>query len=127
MVFQVQGAFNSLSKSGQDVLEFMAEDVKPSYEMLMDTGIKYEKDAEFMHNLIEKFSASSKQIDEVVIQVRDSIENIFKIAKTSEINTQEISRNVNEITKAIGGVAKSSVSQSELSNELNKIVRKFKI
>lgn len=127
MVFQVEEAFNSLSKSGQDVLEFMAEDVKPSYEMLMNTGIKYEKDAEFMHNLIEKFADSSKQIDEVVIQVRDSIQNVFEIAKTSEINTEEISKNVNEITMAIGEVAISSIDQAELSNGLNEIVRKFKI
>jgi Methyl-accepting chemotaxis protein len=127
MVFQVERAFNSLSQSGQDVLEFMAEDVKPSYEMLMNTGIKYEKDAEFMHNIIEKFADSSKEIDEVVIRVRDSIQNAFEIAKTSEINTEEISKNVNEITMAIGEVAISSTNQAELSNELNKIVRKFKI
>lgn len=127
MVFQVERAFNSLSQSGQDVLEFMAEDVKPSYEMLMNTGIKYEKDAEFMHNIIEKFADSSKEIDEVVVRVRDSIQNAFEIAKTSEINTEEISKNVNEITMAIGEVAISSTNQAELSNELNKIVRKFKI
>lgn len=127
MVFQVQGAFNSLSKSSQDVLEFMSEDVKPSYEMLMNTGIKYEKDAEFMHNLIEKFANSSKQIDEVVVHVRDSIQNVFEITKTSEINTEEISKNVNEITMAIGDVAISSINQAELSYELNEMVRKFKI
>jgi methyl-accepting chemotaxis protein len=127
MVLQVEEAFNSLYKSSQDVLEFMAEDVKPSYEMLMNTGIKYEKDAEFMHNLIKKFADSSKQIDEVVVQVRDSIQNVFEIAKTSEISTEEISKNVNEITMAIGEVAISSINQAELSNELNEIVRKFKI
>lgn len=127
MVFQVQGAFNSLSKSGQDVLDFMAENVKPSYELLMNIGIKYEKDAEFMHNLIEKFADSSKQIDELVIQVRDSIQNVFEVAKISEANTEEISRNVNEITMAVGEAAQASISQTNLSNELNEIVQKFKI
>ncbi|WP_160689185.1 methyl-accepting chemotaxis protein [Clostridium sp. C2-6-12] len=127
MVFQVEEAFNSLSKSGQDVLEFMAEDVKPSYEMLMNTGIKYEKDAELMHNLIEKFADSSKQIDRVVVQVRDSIQNVLEIAKTSEINTEEISKTINEITVAIGEASISSINQAELSNELDELVGKFKI
>ena len=55
MVSQVQNAFRSLSKSGQDVLEFMSNNVKPNYEFLMNTGIQYEKDAEFINNIIEEF------------------------------------------------------------------------
>jgi len=127
MVSQVQIAFKSLSKSGQDVLEFMSTNVKPSYELLMNTGIQYEKDAEFMHNLIGKFASSSKQIDYVVMQVSDSIQNVFGVAQESEISTEEILSNVNEITLAIADVAKSSQSQTELSQELNKMVQKFKI
>ena len=127
MVSQVQVAFKSLSKSGQDVLEFMSTNVKPSYELLMNTGIQYEKDAEFMHNLIGKFASSSKQIDYVVMQVSDSIQNVFGVAQESEISTEEILSNVNEITFAIADVAKSSQSQTELSQELNKMIQKFKI
>src|SRR5471030_2923877 len=69
MVSQVQIAFGSLSKSAQDVLEFMSNNVKPSYEFLMNTGVQYEKDAEFMNDIIEEFALSSKQMDEVVTQV----------------------------------------------------------
>ena len=127
MVSQVQTAFRSLSKSGQDVLEFMSTNVKPSYELLMNTGVQYEKDAEFMHNLIGKFASSSKQIDDVVMQVSSSIQNVFGVAQESETSTEEISSNVNEITFAIADVAKSSQSQAELSQELNKMVQKFKI
>ncbi|AQR94851.1 methyl-accepting chemotaxis protein [Clostridium saccharoperbutylacetonicum] len=127
MVLQVQAAFKSLSKSGQDVLEFMSADVKPTYELLMNIGLKYEKDAEFMHSLIGNFAESSKQIDDVVMQVRSSIENLFGVAQESKISTEEISNNINEITIAIADVAKSSEDQLELSYELNKMVQKFKI
>ncbi len=127
MVSQVQAAFRSLSKSGQDVLEFMSTEVKPTYELLMNIGIKYEKDAKSMYNIIENFATSSKQIDDVVIQVSNSIQNLFGVAQKSKTSTEEISNSINEITSAVTEVAKSSENQAELSNGLNKMVQKFKI
>ena len=61
------------------------------------------------------------------MQVSSSIQNVFGVAQESETSTEEISSNVNEITFAIADVAKSSQSQAELSQELNKMVQKFKI
>ena len=127
MVSKVQVAFGNLSKSGQDVLEFMSNDVKPSYALLMDTGVQYEKDAEFIHNLIEEFSSSSKQMDDVVIQVSSAMQNVSGIAQESSTGTEEILSSINEITFAITEVAKSSQSQAELSQKLNEMVQKFKI
>lgn len=127
MVSQVQAAFGSLSKSGQDVLEFMSTEVKPTYELLMNIGIKYEKDAKSMYNIIENFATSSKQIDDVIISVSNSIQNLFRVAQESKTSTEEISNSINEITSAITEVAKSSENQAELSHELNKMVQKFKI
>lgn len=127
MVSQVQIAVGRLSKSGQDVLEFMSTNVKPSYELLMNTGVQYEKDAEFMNNLIEEFASSSKQMDQVIMQVSSSIQNVSEVAQESATDTKEILNNVAEITFAITDVAKSSQSQAELSLELNKMVQKFKI
>jgi len=127
MVLQVQTAFKSLSKSGEDVLDFMSTNVKASYEFLMNIGVQYEKDTELMRNIIGKFANSSKQIDELIVQVSSSIENVFLVAQESEINTEEISSNIHEITNAIAGVARTSENQAELSHELNKMVQKFKI
>ena len=76
MVLQVQIAFDKLSRSGQDVLEFMSNNVKPTYELLMSTGIQYEKDSEYINQIIDKFASSSKQIDDVVMQVSSAIQNV---------------------------------------------------
>lgn len=127
MVSQVQIAVGSLSKSGKDVLEFMSNDVKPNYELLMNTGVQYEKDAEFINNLIEEFASSSKQMDEVVMQVSSAIQNVSTVAQESATGSEEILGSVNQITCAITDVAKSSQSQAELSQKLNEMVQKFKI
>ena len=127
MVSQVQIAFERLSKSGQDVLEFMSDNVKPNYELLMNTGIQYEKDAEFINNIIKEFVSSSKQIDDVVMQVSSAIQNVSAVAQESANGTEEILGSVNEITFAISDVAKSSQSQAELSQKLTDMIQKFKI
>lgn len=127
MVSQVQIAFEKLSKSGQDVLEFMSNNVKPSYELLMSTGIQYEKDSEYINQIVNKFASSSKQIDDVVMQVSSAIQNVSSVAQESASETEGILGSVNEITFAITDVAKSSQSQAELSQKLSEMVQKFKI
>ncbi len=127
MVVQVQSAFTKLSKSGQDVLDFMINNVKPNYELLLDTGIHYEQDAEFVENMSEEISISSKQMDEVVEQVGSAIQNVSATAEESAASSEEILSSVNEVARAVNEVSKSAQSQAELAQKLNNLVQKFKI
>lgn len=127
MVMQVQSAFNNLSQSGQEVLEFMANSVKPSFELLMNTGIQYEKDAEFVSDMSEEMASSTKQMSEVIDQVSGAIQNVSATAEESASGSEEILSNINEITIAVNDVAKAAQNQSELAQKLNTMVQSFKI
>ncbi|NRT72658.1 methyl-accepting chemotaxis protein [Clostridium beijerinckii] len=127
MVSQVEASVESLSKSGQDVLEFMASNVKPNYELLMNTGIQYEKDSEFISNIIDKSASSSKQMDEVIMQISGAIQNVSSVAQESASNTEEILNSITEVTFALSDVTKSAQSQAELSQKLNEMIQRFKI
>ncbi|MBL4934765.1 methyl-accepting chemotaxis protein [Clostridium sp. YIM B02515] len=127
MVEQVQEAVIKLSQSGQDVLNFMDNNVKPSYEFLQSTGVQYEKDSEFMNNITEEISASSKQMNEVIEQISAAIQNVSATAEQSAASSEEISNSVNEITLTISDVAKSAQSQAELAQKLTDMVQKFKL
>lgn len=127
MVGQVQAAFAGLSQSGQDVLEYIAKNVKPDYELLMDTGIQYERDSEFVNGIIEEISSSSRQMNEVVEQVSAAIQNVSLTAEESASSSEEILGSINEITIAISDVAKSAQSQAELAQRLTDMVQKFKV
>ncbi|ALB45471.1 methyl-accepting chemotaxis protein [Clostridium beijerinckii] len=127
MVSQVEASVESLSKSGQDVLEFMADNVKPNYELLMNTGIEYEKDSEFISNIIDKSATSSKQMDEVIMQISGAIQNVSSVAQESASNTEEILNSITEVTFALSDVTKSAQSQAELSQKLNEMIQRFKI
>lgn len=127
MVLQVQNAFNNLSQSGQEVLEYMTKDVKPSYQLLMDTGIQYETDAEFVSNMADHIASSSKQMNEVVEIVSSAIQNVSATAEESAAGSEEILNNINEITLAINDVSMTTQNQAGLAQKLNNMVQQFKI
>ncbi|WP_238900598.1 MULTISPECIES: methyl-accepting chemotaxis protein [unclassified Clostridium] len=127
MVLQVQAAFENLSQSVEDILNYIAQNVKPSYELLMNTGIQYEKDAEFVNEMTEEFASSSNQINEVIEQINQAMQTVSATAEESGAGSEEVLNSINEITLAVSDIAKSSQSQAELSQKLNDIVLKFKI
>ncbi|WP_017211423.1 methyl-accepting chemotaxis protein [Clostridium beijerinckii] len=127
MVLQVQAAFENLSQSGEDILNYIAQNVKPSYELLMNTGIQYEKDAEFVNEMTEEFASSSNQINEVIEQINQAMQTVSATAEESGAGSEEVLNSISEITLAVSDIAKSSQSQAELSQKLNDIVLKFKI
>lgn len=127
MVLQVELAFGNLSESGEDILKYIVEHVKPGFELLMNTGVQYEKDAEFVDNITEEFSYSSNQINEVINQINSAMQNVSATAEEAETGSENVLNGIDKITLAVRDIAKSAQDQAELSEELNKIVQKFKI
>ena len=127
MVTQVQSAFNNLSDSGKEILDFMSSNVKPNYELLMNTGIQYEKDSEFIDNMSSEIAASSKQMNEVIEQVSSAVQSVSATAGVSAAGSEEILGSMNEIKLAINEVANTAQGQAGLAQKLNEMIMKFKI
>lgn len=127
MVMQVQTAFKNLSQSGEDILNYIANNVKLSYELLMNTGIQYEKDSEFVDEITEEFALSSNQINEVIGQINQAMQNVSATAEESGASSEEVLSSINQITVAVNDIAKSAQNQAELSQKLNNMVQRFKI
>jgi methyl-accepting chemotaxis protein len=127
MVQQVQNAFKDLSKSGQDILRYIENSVKPNYELLMNTGIQYEKDSEIINDMAEDVLKSSTQISQVIDQIGNAIQNLSSTAEESAHNSEDITLSINEVTEAILDAAKASQRQAEISQNLNELSQKFTI
>ncbi|MBV4417789.1 methyl-accepting chemotaxis protein [Clostridium tyrobutyricum] len=127
MVLAVEAAFKNLSDSSKEVLEYIANSVKPDYQFLMDTGIQYEKDSEFINNISNQIDISSKQMHEAVSQVSTAIQNAASTAGESAAGSEEILGSVGEVTKAVEGISESSQRQAEMAEKLSDLISKFKI
>jgi methyl-accepting chemotaxis protein len=127
VVEHVEKAFINLSQSGEEVLKFMLNNVKPSFEFLMNTGIQYEKDAEFVSSVSDEIATASKQMHETVEQLNAAIESVSATAEESAASSEEILEKVNSVTHEIISVANSASDQAMLSQKLNNLIQKFRI
>ncbi|NMM66001.1 methyl-accepting chemotaxis protein [Clostridium sp. P21] len=127
MVVQIQSAFDNLSNSSKDILDYINNSVKPGHELLLKTGVNYEKDSEFINNMSEEIALAARKMRETVGQVTEAIDNVALTAQTSAAGSEEILNSIGEVSTAIEDVAKSSQTQSELAQKLNEMVMKFKV
>ena len=127
MVTKIEAAFNNMSLSGKDMLEYINTNVQPSYELLMNTGIQYEKDAEFVDNISIEIAESSKQMNEVIEQVNIAMQNVSSTAEKSASGSDKILNSINETSVAINEAVKATEAQAELAQKLNNMILNFKI
>lgn len=127
MVYKVQEAFNNISQNGQEVLEYLENNVRPSYELLKETGVQYEKDAEFVNDVARDIANSSEQMNEVINQINHALEDLSSTSVESANNSEDILVSINETTHAVSEVAKSAQSQAETAQVLIGLAQKFSI
>lgn len=127
IVSQVQQAFDNLSNSGKDILDYMLNNVKPNYELLIETGVQYEKDAEFVNEMATGIASASKMMLESIEQVNEAIQNVSATAEESAAGSEEILSSVDETTNLIQKLAVSAQDQSQMAEKLKNMIKKFSI
>ncbi|MTK13963.1 MAG: methyl-accepting chemotaxis protein [Clostridiaceae bacterium] len=127
IINQVQVAFKNLSKGSEDILKFVDEKVSHDYQMLVDMGSQYEKDALFVNTLADNLAEGTKQIAESIEQTNKAIEYMSASSEETSSSSQDILNNINGIAKAMEEVANTAESQTKLAERLNVKVQKFKI
>lgn len=124
---QVHRAFNNLSQNAQDILLFIDNNVNPDYELLVETAIQYEKDAEYMSSMSEDIAYAAKSISDSIEQTSGAIQNVSAITEESTSSTEVIQASISETSSAIDEVVKLTENQSELAEKLISMIQKFKI
>lgn len=127
IINQVQNAFTNLSKHSKEVLNFIDNNVNEDYELLINTAMQYEKDAKYMTNMSDEIASATKMMSESISQVSGAIESVSATAEETASGSEEILSSVNETTFAIEEIAKTAQDQSELAEQLNNMVKRFKI
>jgi methyl-accepting chemotaxis protein len=127
VIAKVQEAFKNITYNAEGVLTFISEHVTPNYSFFIESGEKYEKDAEFFSNMSNEIAQKAKLMLESIETVGSAIENVSATSQESAANSEEIMNGINETTLAIEDISRSAQSQAEMSEKLNKLVHKFKI
>ena len=126
-ISKVQQAFKSSIENGKDLLEFINENVNMQLEDYGETGNNYYNDSDFVSKMSEEIAAMSEEITASVGQVSEAMQNMAETAQKSTEQTELIKESINQTTKAMEQIASTAENQAKLTQDLNKIILKFKV
>ncbi|WP_373898122.1 methyl-accepting chemotaxis protein [Haloimpatiens sp. FM7315] len=127
LVEKVENAFKNLSEDANSMLNFINNKVVGDYDMLVDVGVEYEKDAQTVKNIADNIKNSTEKMIESVKKVSRAIEKTNTASVKINGEAQEILSSINETAEAIEEIAKGSEKQVNLADNMKERIRKFKI
>lgn len=127
VITEIEEAFKQLSENALDMLNYLSTNVKSDYDLLINTGVQYEKDAQFVNSISENIASSSSTMLNTIEEVSQAIQNVSATAEESSASTEEILSSIEETTIAMEEISKSIEVQAALSDKLVALVKKFKI
>jgi methyl-accepting chemotaxis protein len=127
LVTQVREVFDNLSVSSQDILEYIDNNVKADYELLLETGDQYQNDAKLINNISTEVTSSAKVMNTSIEEISKVIDSVVDISGKTSDSTGEINASLSEITSIMNDVNNAMENQVSLSNGLEKSVEKFKL
>ncbi|NLK22144.1 MAG: methyl-accepting chemotaxis protein [Epulopiscium sp.] len=127
IITEVYEAFESLSSSGKEVLEFINERVIKDYNLMLETSIQYQSDSKLVDELVQNFIQTTQEIAASVEQIKGQIQNVSQAISTATHNTQSISFGLRETTATVEGIESVAAMQAELGDKLTAILSGFKV
>jgi len=127
IISEVQEAVDELSKNVQEILCFMNDKVKPDYETMLQIGMQYKKDSQFVEETAVEFSKSTEEIMNSMNNISKAIESVAASIQQTTASSEEIASSANEITQVVEDAVKIAEGQMDSSRTLNELVIKFKV
>ncbi|WP_139902301.1 methyl-accepting chemotaxis protein [Clostridium thermarum] len=127
VVEQVQHAFNNLSHTAEEMLNFMMSSTKPNYEYFANASTQYLKDSNEIKQVSDTIAASTTDIVATMNQIEAVMQEVAASSMEDARKSEGIFCSINETTRALDEISKTAVEQSELAERLNVIIHKFKL
>ncbi len=125
IVNQVSLAFKNLRNNSQELLAFIDNQVKGDYELLINTGDSYHKDASYISDLSKNMMEMAEVLYASAQEVFSIIETIAENTRDTSSNSKDILHSIDETTKAVEQVSLTAQHQAEIAEQLNFSVQRF--
>lgn len=127
VVSNVKMAVENLSVHSGDLLDFINGRVKEDYQLLIDTGVSYEKDSIFISNLSTNIAAMSQELNASTNEIAMVTQSIASNIEGTSSSSDEILKSIDQVGVAMDEVAGTAQHQAEIAEQLTKIISQFKI
>ncbi|MBY6037837.1 HAMP domain-containing protein [Fictibacillus nanhaiensis] len=127
---QLISSIQELTEKAVEAMELGTEEVTGGRELVYRSGEAfkslYESVAE-VSSQVEDVSAATQQMSASTEQVVGSIDVISSMAETAASSTQEVSASAEEQLASMEEISSSSNALSQLAEEMNEAINKFKV
>ncbi len=127
IIGQVQDAFQQLSGDSKGMLSFLQDTVTPDYNLFVETAGQYGKDAEFFANISDRVSKMSNDVEKIMDEMTKAIENIAEAAQDTAQTGSKIMNSVDDVSEMVEDVRDMSMKQQEIADNLDAVVKRFKL
>jgi methyl-accepting chemotaxis protein len=126
-VTKVQNSFKNLSVNSNNILEFINKNINNQFDLFLQTGEQYFKDADFVTNMSETLAAMMEELTATIDEITKSAQDMANRALDSSENTSKIQNSIGDIAIRIKEIASNTEKQAELTQRLGILVQKFNI
>ncbi|OEH85048.1 hypothetical protein BHU72_05405 [Desulfuribacillus stibiiarsenatis] len=123
----VFSSVDNLVKSSEDMLTFVENQVVKDYEVMVNTGEVYSKDAKYVEEIMVEF----KDISE---QMLDSIQSMMRVIHEVTLSANEGASGISAIAENAGvfsvrteEIVEQMIVMKDNTNKLNAMISKFKV
>ncbi|PLS19091.1 methyl-accepting chemotaxis protein [Bacillus sp. M6-12] len=127
VITEVQRAFDDMTNISMEVMEFINTQVKPDYELLVEVGDTYQKDAEFVMDMSNEIAVASKAISDSISEVSASLLNVSATTEQTSSGSETVLQNISLASDSVREVANAIQSQAEMAEKLSRMSQQFKV
>lgn len=123
----VTSAVSNLSNGSIEILNFMDTKVLKDYTALVETGDKYNTDADFINSLVHDFNSSTLELAESIDVIVTTMDGITGAATEGAQGTVNITEKLTDVVQKSTEVIDETLIAKENSDKLLSILSKFKV
>lgn len=124
---QIVHSVKNLADNSNRILDFIDHNVLGDYSSMVDSAKQYQKDAQFYLEIATNLGASCEEMSSTMNNVLEQIENVSTINESISEEMQVISEAATGSAKNSSMVADQVNNISEMSENLNDILAKFRV
>lgn len=121
ITLSVTDAVSKLSISSNDLLNFMSTNVNNDYDIMIEVAEQYDKDAEFMNELVTEFKITAEKLEDSIGGILFSIDGVAQSASEGANGTVDIANQIynlnNKSNEVVEQILKTKESADKLKSE----------
>ena len=120
-------AVEELADEAGRMIRFMEESVLEGYGHLLSTSDDYQKDAETIHAMMERFAEDSEKLEHAMDHIREAVHAVNTAADESAEGIVGVAETTTGLTQNVSGIEKRADRNLQIAEQLKAEVNKFKL